>query len=443
MPGPTPTPVASDSDLPSKVDIVVIGGGIIGCCAALELAERGQSVLLCEKGQIGGEQSSRNWGWVRVSLRDPKEIPLMLEATRIWDGLAERCQKDLGFARSGILFAARSEKQMADYEAWARHLDNRGFPVRMLGHAAVRDLLPGGAEPLMGGLWTPQDARAEPQWAAPAIAEAARAHGAKVMTGCAVRSVDLSAGRISGVVTEKGRVACDHVVLAGGAWSRLFAGNAGFDLPQLKVRNTVLRTKPHTSGPETTVWSADYAIRRRADGGFTIACGTENTVDLVPDSLRLARRFWPAFLAERSSLRFRLSRRALEEARERRRWTPDQATPFEATRILDPEPLPRIVQSSLKGAQAAFPALAGAQVAQTWAGMIDVTPDALPVISGVDDVPGLTIGTGFSGHGFGIGPGAGRLLADLVTGTTPMVDPTPFRFSRFSDGSKLRPDSGF
>ncbi|MEC7258852.1 MAG: FAD-binding oxidoreductase, partial [Pseudomonadota bacterium] len=90
MPGPTLPPFESDHRLPDRVDTVVIGGGIVGASTALELAERGQSVLLCETGQIAGEQSSRNWGWVRLSQRDPREIPLMIESIRLWHGLEAR-----------------------------------------------------------------------------------------------------------------------------------------------------------------------------------------------------------------------------------------------------------------------------------------------------------------------------------------------------------------
>ena len=89
-----------------------------------------------------------------------------------------------------------------------------------------------------------------------------------------------------------------------------------------------------------------------------------------------------------------------------------------------------------------FPSFQGVPIAQRWAGMIDVTPDAVPVISGVDSHSGLYIATGFSGHGFGIGPAAGELAADLVTGGPPLVDPTPFQFSRFSDGSPIQPIVG-
>ena len=443
MPGPTPTPVTSDSSLPSRVDVVVIGGGIVGASTALELAERGQSVLLAEKGEIGAEQSSRNWGWVRLSLRDPREIPLMIEAIRIWEGLEERTGRNLGYTKCGILFAAAGERSRAGYENWARHLEPHQIACSVVDGTDFDDLLPGHRIKTNGALFTPIDGRAEPQWAAPAIAEAARDRGAHVMTNCAVRALDLSAGKVTGVFTEKGRVACDAVVLAGGAWSRLFAGNAGIHLPQLKVLNTVMRTSPVEGGPEASVWADRFALRKRADGGYTVASGVENTYDLVPDSFRLMRAFLPALMHEWSSLRFRLSGRWTDEATEARRWSPDDVTPFETCRVLDPKPSDRVLKSCWADAQRAFPVLAQAHMVQSWGGMIDVTPDAIPVISAVDGMAGMHIATGFSGHGFGIGPGAGRLMADLVTGRTPVVDPTDYRLSRFSDGSRIHLDKGF
>ncbi len=443
MPGPRPDPVSEDRRLPKRVDVVVIGGGIIGVSAALELAERGVSVALCEKGEIGAEQSSRNWGWVRISLRDPREIPLMLDAIRSWDGMEARTGHRMGYRRCGILFTAATNRAAADYERWSRHLAPHQIDCGVVRGADLDRLMPGHRLAVKGALHTPLDGRAEPQWAAPGIALAARAAGAHVLTQCAVRSLDLAAGRVAGVITERGRIACDGVILAGGAWSRLFAGNAGIDLPQLKVLNTVLRTTPVEGGPEVSLWADGFALRRRADGGYTIASGTENTVDIVPDSFRLARAFLPAFRAEWRSLRFRVSGRWGEEAAEARTWRPDETTPFERTRILDPAPSQRMLRSSWAEARRAFTVLEGAEVAQSWAGLIDVTPDAIPVISPVAEVPGLIIGTGFSGHGFGIGPGAGRLLADLATARAPVVDPHDFRLSRFTDGSRVAPQTGY
>lgn len=443
MPGPPPTPVRSDPALPDRVDAVVIGGGIIGAATALELAERGQSVLLAEKGEIAGEQSSRNWGWVRLSLRDPREIPLMIEALRIWEGLDARTGRSTGYRRTGILFDAATDRVRGLQEDWLAHLGPHRIETGLVTGAAFDALVPGYAGTGRAGLHAPADGRAEPQWAAPAIAGAARDAGASVVTRCAVRALDIAAGRVAGVITEQGRVAAGAVVLAGGAWSRLFAGNAGIELPQLKVNNTVLRTTPVEGGPPGGFWTDGFALRKRADGGYTIASGHGNVVDIVPDSFRLAWRFLPALRAEWRALGFRLSDRWRAEARQKRRWSPDEVTPFEATRILDPDPVPRLVRASWSAARAAFPVFQTAGIAQSWAGLIDVTPDAVPVISPVDAVPGFFIATGFSGHGFGIGPAAGRLMADLVTGAAPVVDPHDFRLSRFSDGSPTRIVGGF
>ncbi|WP_171234900.1 FAD-binding oxidoreductase [Ruegeria sp. HKCCA6837] len=443
MTAPKPTPVESDLALPKHVDVVVIGGGIIGVSTALELAERGASVLLCEKGQIAAEQSSRNWGWVRLGMRDPREIPLMQEALRIWQSLDDRLGRKTGYTQSGILFGASGARDAANLQKWMRHVEGLQTGARMVSGGELSDLLHGHQTGLTAALYMPQDGRAEPQWAAPAIAEAARDRGAVIMTQCAVRSVETKDGHISGVFTERGKVVCGRVVLAGGAWSRLFAGNAGVELPQLKVLNTVLRTSPVQDGPGPALWSDDFAIRKRADGGYTIASGHENTVDIVPDSFRLANRFLPAFAQEWKSLRFRLSKRWTIEARQDRRWQPTDVTPFEKCRVLDPEPSQKVLRHAWGSACKGFPALLNSEVVQSWAGMIDVTPDAIPVISGVDELQGLFIGTGFSGHGFGIGPSAGRLIADLVAETTPCVDPAAFRLSRFTDGSKVRPDPGY
>jgi glycine/D-amino acid oxidase-like deaminating enzyme len=138
-------------------------------------------------------------------------------------------------------------------------------------------------------------------------------------------------------------------------------------------------------------------------------------------------------------LRFRLGHRFAEEWQIKRRWTLDAPSPFEAVRVLDPEADPIVLDRARDSLAAAFPAFRNIRIAQSWGGMIDVMPDAIPVISAIDQVPGMFIATGFSGHGFGIGPGAGKLIADMVTGAPTLVDPAPFRLERFTDGSNPRP----
>jgi glycine/D-amino acid oxidase-like deaminating enzyme len=245
-----------------------------------------------------------------------------------------------------------------------------------------------------------------------------------------VRGLDRQGGRIAGVVTEKGRIACDSVVLAGGAWSRLFCGNSGLDLPQMKVLGSVLRTQPLEGLPETAAAASDFAFRKRADGGYTISQRAAVS-DITPDSFRLFLDFLPNLRATWSDLRLRIGGRFLEEWRIPRHWGMEEASPFEAVRVLDPVPSRALLDGARANLARAFPGFAAMQVAQEWGGLIDVTPDVVPVISAVERIPGLHIATGFSGHGFGIGPGAGRLMADLVANDTPIVDPAPFRHDRF------------
>jgi glycine/D-amino acid oxidase-like deaminating enzyme len=424
--------VLSDTSVPARTGVVVIGGGIIGTCTALFLAEKGHAVVLCEKGQIGAEQSSRNWGWCRVMGRDTDEIPMAIESLRLWRDMNQRTGRETGFRQQGILYLCETEKDVAKHEAWLEEARAYQVDSRIVRGAALDAVLPGASANFIAAMHTPSDGRAEPAHAAPAIAEAARAAGAVILTECAVRGVETKAGRVSGVVTEKGPIACDSVVLAGGAWSRLFCGNAGIDFPQLTVLASAFRTKPISGGPDVAASGSVFSFRKRLDGGYTIARRNANIADITPDSFRLLRRYMPTLKENYGEFKLRFGRRFFEALRTPRRWSLDQTTPFEAVRVLDPAPREAALAEARRVLPQKFPAFANLQVAGSWGGMIDVTPDAVPVIDQVAALPGFYLASGFSGHGFGIGPGAGKLMADIVTGDTPVVDPAPFRFSRFA-----------
>ena len=430
---PPVDPVQSDAILPARAGVVVIGGGIIGACTALYLAQKGHSVVLCEKGRIGGEQSSRNWGWCRTMGRDAREIPLAIESLRLWRGMNQQTGRETGFRQAGIAYLCETEQEIAEQEKWLVEARQYQVDARVLRGAAIDAVVPGASKLFVGALHTPTDGRAEPSQAAPAIAEAARAAGATILTECAVRGIETQAGCVSGVVTEKGRIAADAVVLAGGAWSRLFCGNAGIDLPQLKVLGSVFRTQPISGGPEITAAGSVFAFRKRLDGGYTIARRNANVADITPDSFRLLLQYLPTLRRNYGEIRLRIGRRFLEEWGTKRSWSLDEATPFEAVRVLDPAPKRATLEEARAVLSRSFPAFADMRIAESWGGLIDVTPDAVPVIGEVASIPGFFLATGFSGHGFGVGPGAGRLAADLVAGDTPIVDPAPFRFSRFTE----------
>jgi len=434
------SPARFTGPLPAAADVVVIGGGVIGVMTAWFLTRRGLSVALCEKGRIAGEQSSRNWGWVRKQGRDPAELPVMIEALSIWDGLTAEAEADLGFRRTGILYAAKRPEDIARYEAWLVHAREHGLDTKLLGRAEVEALLPNAAG-WIGGLLTPSDARAEPWIAVPRLADALARKGVAIAEDCAVRALDIAGGRVAGVVTERGRIAADRVVLAGGAWSSLLLARHGARIPQLSVRATVAATAPLPEFYSGAASDSSFAMRRRADGGYTLAPGHFHEFFIGPDAFRHLKPFWPHIRAELSGTR-------LLPAAPRfypdgwftpRHWAEDRVTPFERMRVLDPVPNRAEVERLRDRFGHAFPALGRPAIAAAWAGMIDTMPDVVPVIDHVAALPGLTLATGMSGHGFGIGPGVGRVVADLVAGRAAGHDLTRFRLSRFSDGSRIVP----
>jgi glycine/D-amino acid oxidase-like deaminating enzyme len=436
------SPIAFADPLPKAVDVAIIGAGIAGTATAFFLAERGVRVLLLEKGRVAGEQSSRNWGWVRQQGRDWAELPIMMEANRIWRDLAARTgEADLAFTQSGCVYLANGPAEAAKFETWYDMARQHQLDTRMLSAQEIREKLPGMGGDWTSGMVTETDGRAEPFVAVPALARAAHRAGAAIIEGCAARTLDLQAGRVAGVVTEAGRVRCAQVVLAGGAWSNGFAANAGTDLPQLMVRSTVARTGIAPDTYASNISQPGLSLRRRADGGYTLATGDIAEHYLSPASFRYAAKFLKLLSMSARDVRLRLAApKGFPGAwGTPSRWTADEVSPFERMRVLNPEPSARVVRRIEARLGERYPALNGIKLAEAWAGMIDVTPDAVPVLGEDQRIKGLHFATGLSGHGFGIGPAIGRIMSDLLTGRSPGHDLTRFRPERFSDGSKIVP----
>ena len=416
-----------------KTEVVVIGAGVAGIMTAWHLAKKGIPVVVCEKGRVAGEQSSRNWGYIRKQGRDPREIPAIIESLRIWENIEKDIEEDIGWHQGGSLYLAETEADLAYYENWLGHARPFQLDSRILTSEEVGDHIGGEGRQWKGALYTPSDGRAEPGKAVPAIARAVERLGGTVLGECAVRTVERASGKVSGVVTEKGEIACQAVVCAGGAWSSLFSGNLGFGFPQLKVRSSVLRTTPAPLVSQSNVSSAGASFRRRQDGGYSIGRSGSGFFDIVPDAFRYFGTYMPALKTQ--PMRLRLNGQFFKELAWPKRWGPDDVTPFEKTRVNDPDPDMATVRDILATAKRKFPQLGDIEIAEAWSGMIDVTPDVVPVWSGVDGLDGYYVATGFSGHGFGMGAGTGLIMSELVTNGTAPVDLTPFRLSRFSDGS--------
>lgn len=424
--------VPSDSNPPRAVDVVVVGGGVIGVSTAYFLAGKGASVALVEKGEIAGEQSGRNMGWVRKMGRDLREMPLMLEAARLWSRLNDMTGEETGFRATGITYFAESQDELDRHLRWHDAAVSFRLDMQCLSGAEAMALAPRSARRFIGALHSPSDGMAEPTLTTVALAKAARRAGVKLLTRCAARIIDMQDGRVAGVFTERGRLACDKVVLAGGGWSTLFLRNMGVRLPQLRVLSQILCTAPVPDGPPGCGGGRGFSYRRRRDGGYNISFSAY-PVHVTPDSIRFLPEFLPVLKAERGRIRLRAGRVSLDELMMRRRWGADDVTPFERRRAVQPDPSPRETAKAQRRFDV-FPALRDSPLVEAWGGFIDMTPDAIPVISGVSSHPGLFLSTGYSGHGFGLGPGAGRLTAELVAGGSPCVDPSPFALDRFRRG---------
>jgi glycine/D-amino acid oxidase-like deaminating enzyme len=435
--------VASNDVLPVRAGTVVIGAGIIGVSTALELAERGLDVVVVEKGEVAAEQSGRNWGWCRQMGRDPREIPLILESLKLWRGMNRRVAGETGWSQCGIAYLSETEEELSDHENWYRnHAVPHGLDTRMVRSEEIAQLVPGAAKTWAGGLYTSEDGRAEPFIAAPAMARAVQAKGGRLFTKCAARGIDMAAGRVAGVVTERGRIATDTVILAGGYWSKRFLNNLDIRFPQLGVVNSVMRTAPLETGITSTFSGSNFAVRKRHDGGYTVAHNHLSVAEITPASFEHFFDFLPVMRIERKGIRLKVGKRFIDEAMLKRKWQLDEVTPFEQVRVLDPEPYKGIIEEAWDSLGAWYPAFTQTEAVESWGGMIDSTPDTVPVIDRIAKIPGLFLASGFSGHGFGLGPGAGKLMAEIVTGDATCVDPSPFRYARFTDGSKPRPMTG-
>jgi glycine/D-amino acid oxidase-like deaminating enzyme len=434
---PAPIRYVQDSaNFPDSADVVVIGAGIAGAAATWELAKQGLKVVLIEKGLVGAEQSSRNWGWCRQQNRDRRELPLSVISMRLWDELTRDINRDLGFRRCGLVYATHDEAVLAGWERWREVAREYEVDTRMLSRAEVAERVPEARDKWVGGSYSDRDGKAEPALAAPAIADGARALGATIHQECAARALDLANGKIAGVHTEKGYIRTSAVLCAAGAWSSRFLRPLGISFPQASIRQTALRSTPTINIGEAV--STPYCtITRRLDGSYTLAISGKANLEITPQAIRYSREFMPQFFRRLKNVRLGIGQSFVSGPDSLPALLTSDDRIFEQNRVLDPPPLKWLVSQVVESVRKTFPQLSEIEIDSAWGGFVDCTPDAVPVVSQVDGVKGLVLAAGCSGHGFGLGPGLGYLAAELVVNDTPCVDPTPFRLSRLVDGSKL------
>ena len=431
----------AEQPLPSHVDVVIAGAGIMGCAAAYYLARRGLSAVVLDKSRIAGQQSSRAWGFVRQQGREAAEVPLMMASIPLWKELERELNFDLEWRQGGCLYVATDDEDWTSFQQWIEVARQYGLDTRTLDRGQIDAVVTGMQGPALGGLYTPSDGQAEPRRVAAAFAARAVEAGALFFEGCGVVGVERAGGPIAGVVTERGTIRTSRFICAAGASSWRLLRTLGLELPQQAVRGTCMRTNPLPPVTASTFWGHGLGIRQRANGAINLADDMQVDVDMTLGHFRALRWFLPELWTQREKFSFHLNGACLRDLRERLPGGVAAAERVLAPRDPHPQPNASHAPRALKKLRALFPALRDAQVVEAWAGLIDVLPDGIPVIDAPPQVPGLTIATGFCGHGFAMGPIVGKLLAQLNDGGEPSLDLTAFRLQRFFDGTMKRPRS--
>ena len=375
--------------------ILIIGGGISGTAAARELAREGHSVTLLEARNLAAMASSWTLGGVRQSGRHPAELPLATEAVKIWAGLDEELGAETGYRRGGNLRLARTEAEVGVIRALVREQTALGLELHYLdGARAVREVAPAISETVLGASICPTDGHADPVASVNAFAAAARRHGAEICEGVRVTGLIAAKGRVTGAETTAGPVHADVTVVAAGVHSPELLGAMGLSLPLQLRLVSVLQTVPLPPmlAQVLGVANADCAGRQEIDGRLRVTNG------IGP---------WESPLAG---------------------WTPEDLHPTAAEVAMLGERIAAIL-----------PGFRAARLARLWGGLIDLTPDALPVLDTPAGLPGVVVAAGFSGHGFGIAPVTGRIVADLALGRPSRHPVGAFRLDRFGETGPQAP----
>jgi len=369
----------------NNADIVIIGSGIIGCSTAYYLRKKGFSVIVLEKSKnIGDGGSSRNGGGVRQSGRDKRELPLaMYGVQNLWPHLSEELDMDVEYYQQGNLRLGKNEEHLKILQGIVDRSTPLGLDLKMISAEEVKEINPYLSDEVIGACWCPTDGHANPLLATLAYYRKARQLGVQFYTEQEVLSIRKIKGKARQVITADQVFEGEQIILASGFASRDIAATVGIDVPMSSVllETLVTEAQPPMFYQMLGTAAADFYGHQSTHGSFVF--GGTSGMDAV---------------------------------------NRDNGTPINSSISLS---------STCRGILGYLPALKNCKVVRSWAGWIDVCLDWVPVLSHVEEVPGLILACGFTGHGFGIAPTAGLLLSQMASGEEPVLDISEFRYDRF------------
>ncbi len=368
-----------------NAEVVIIGSGVIGCAAAYYLAKEGVSVIVLEKtDNIGNGASSRNGGGVRQSGRDPRELPLaMYGIEHLWPTLSEELGVNVEYHKEGNLRLGKTERHLEILQGLTDRAVACGLDVRMIDGDEVRAINPYLTEEVIGASWCPTDGHANPLKTTLGYYINARRLGAKFITGEEVVEIKKIKGKARQVVTKKEVYEGEHIIVACGYESRAIAATVGIDIPMRKelIEALVTEAEPKMFNQMLGTADADFYGHQTEHGSFVFG-GASGYEDVNKDN------------------------------------------GMQATSSIT---APCICRGIMKY----IPKLENAKIVRTWGGYEDICSDGVPVISKIDEVPGLIMACAFTGHGFGISPTVGMLLAELAMDKETTLDLSALRYDRF------------
>lgn len=418
-------------------DVLIIGGGLVGLAASHSLARTGAKVICVDSGHFGEHQSSQNWGFVRQQGRGLGELELMIEANKRWIGLSDLLEQDVSWEKGGNLAVFDTSDEEESYRQWMREGRNRGIDTNYLDLNGIKEYIPNWKRSVRGGIFAGDDGHADPQTVVAAYIAACRRVGVQLVADTPVRRLLRRGSTIIGAQTDVGIIQAETTVVAAGAWSRQLLSTAGTDLPQNYVVGSVALTTPMAPLTKATVWGRGFSFRQRRDGRFVCSVGGGGVVRLNSDSILQASLFLSAF--RKNWRRFTL-RPGIRPTRDIKavlhggKGIREIGPPTARVRASEPVRALKQLQQTLAGTETA-------RLQDSWAGVIDSTPDGLPVIDAHGGPDGLVIATGFSGHGYGLVPAVGPVVRDLVLRGQSPFDLSNFRLDRFSAGAFKAPNA--